>query len=122
MSELVSQHKDDVLLIQFTSQKILSDALIARIGRELLELADEANGKMVLDFQGVTFMSAAMIGKIVLVKKKCDKDKIQLKCCNLAPCIEEVFAIIWRNQHRNFFGIYDSAEEVMRSFRRGWFQ
>ena len=38
MPELVSQHKDDILLVQFTSQKILSDVLIAQIGRELLEL------------------------------------------------------------------------------------
>ena len=93
MPELLSQQKDDVLIVQFTSQKILSDVLIAQIGRELLELADEADGKLLLDFQGVTFMSSAMIGKIVLLNKKCKQNKTTIKLCNIAPSIKEVFEI-----------------------------
>ena len=97
MPELVSQHKDDILIVQFTSQKILSDVLIAQIGRELLELADEANGKMVLDFQGVTFV----------------------KLCNIAPSIMEVFEITRLNK---VFSIFDSVDEALKSFqKKGWF-
>jgi anti-sigma B factor antagonist len=120
MPELVSQHKDDVLLVQFTSQKILSDVLIAQIGRELLELASEANGKLLLDFQGVTFMSSAMIGKIVLLNKKCKADSTDLKLCNIAPSIMEVFEITRLNK---VLKIYDSVEEAMKSFQKkgGWF-
>ncbi|NLF69245.1 MAG: STAS domain-containing protein [Candidatus Anammoximicrobium sp.] len=119
MPELVSQHKDDVLLVQFTSQKILSDVLIAQIGRELLELADQANGKMVLDFQGVTFMSSAMIGKIVLLNKKCKANSTTVKLCNIAPSIMEVFEITRLNK---VFSIYESMEEALKSFqKKGWF-
>ena len=119
MPELVSQHKDDILLVQFTSQKILSDVLIAQIGRELLELADEANGKMVLDFQGVTFMSSAMIGKIVLLNKKCKASNTIAKLCNIAPSIMEVFEITRLNK---VFSIYDSVDEALKSFqKKGWF-
>jgi anti-sigma B factor antagonist len=119
MPELVSQHKDDILLVQFTSQKILSDVLIAQIGRELLELADQANGKMVLDFQGVTFMSSAMIGKIVLLNKKCKANNTTVKLCNIAPSIMEVFEITRLNK---VFSIYDSMDEALKSFqKKGWF-
>lgn len=119
MPELVSQHKDDILLVQFTSQKILSDVLIAQIGRELLELADEANGKMVLDFQGVTFMSSAMIGKIVLLNKKCKAANTIVKLCNIAPSIMEVFEITRLNK---VFSIYESVDEALKSFqKKGWF-
>lgn len=119
MPELVSQHKDDVLLVQFTSQKILSDVLIAQIGRELLELADQANGKMVLDFQGVTFMSSAMIGKIVLLNKKCKANSTTVKLCNIAPSIMEVFEITRLNK---VFSIFDSVDEALKSFqKKGWF-
>ena len=119
MPELVSQHKDDVLIVQFTSQKILSDVLIAQIGRELLELADEANGKMVLDFQGVTFMSSAMIGKIVLLNKKCKANSTIVKLCNIAPSIMEVFEITRLNK---VFSIFDSVDEALKSFqKKGWF-
>lgn len=119
MPELVSQHKDDILLVQFTSQKILSDVLIAQIGRELLEFADQANGKMVLDFQGVTFMSSAMIGKIVLLNKKCKASSTIVKLCNIAPSIMEVFEITRLNK---VFSIYESVDEAVKSFqKKGWF-
>ncbi len=119
MPELLSQHKDDVLVVQFTSQKILSDVLIAQIGRELLELADEANGKMLLDFRGVTFMSSAMIGKIVLLNKKCKKSKTTIKLCNISASIMEVFEITRLNK---IFSIYDSEEDALNAFqKKGWF-
>jgi len=81
MPEVLSQQRDDVLIGQFTSQRILDDMLVAQIGRELLELADRAEGKMLLDFQGVTLMSSAMIGKIVLLNKKCKAGKTDLSVC-----------------------------------------
>jgi anti-sigma B factor antagonist len=119
MPELLSQQKDDVLVVQFTSQKILSDVVIAQIGRELLELADEANDKMLLNFQGVTFMSSAMIGKIVLVNKKCKANKTAVKLCSISPSIMEVFEITRLNK---VFSIYDSEEEALKSFqKKGWF-
>jgi anti-anti-sigma factor len=119
MPELVSQHKDDVLIVQFTSQKILSDVLIAQIGREVLELADQADGKMLLDFQGVTFMSSAMIGKIVLLNKKCKQNKTIIKLCNIAPSIMEVFEITRLNK---VFSIYESIDDSLKAFgKKGWF-
>ena len=62
MPEVLSQRKDDVLIGTFTSQKFLEDTLIAQVRRELLDMADRAEGKMLLDFQGVTFMASSMIG------------------------------------------------------------
>lgn len=120
MPELLSQQKDDVLIVQFTSQKILSDVLIAQIGRELLELADEADGKLLLDFQGVTFMSSAMIGKIVLLNKKCKQNKTTIKLCNIAPSIKEVFEITRLNK---VFSIYESLDDAIAAFGKkgGWF-
>jgi anti-anti-sigma factor len=120
MPELLSQHKDDVLVVQFQSQKILSDVLIAQIGRELLELADQADGKMLLDFRGVSFMSSAMIGKIVLLNKKCKQNKTTIKLCNISPSIMEVFEITRLNK---IFSIYDSEEDALTAFGKkgGWF-
>ena len=93
MPELVSQHKDDVLYVQFTSQKILSDVLIAQIGRELLEFAREATGKLLLDFLGVTFMSSAMCSKLLLLREKCRRLGMSLKLCGLSPSVREIFEI-----------------------------
>jgi anti-anti-sigma regulatory factor len=78
MPELVLVQKHDMLIAQFTAEKILDDVVIVQIGEELLELADQANGKMLLDFQGVAFMSSSMIGHIVVLNKKCEAIKAEV--------------------------------------------
>lgn len=70
MSQLLSQQKDGVLVAQFTCQKLYDDAFIGQIGSELVELADQSEGKMLLDFDGVKFMSASLIGRIVILNRK----------------------------------------------------
>jgi len=112
MPEVLSQQKDDVLIGQFTSQKIFDDKLIAKIRRELLELADRAEGKMLLDFQGVTFMSSSMIGSIVLLNKKC-RGRTEIRMCNISPSIMEVFEITRLDKVLNICG---SVEQALNDF------
>jgi anti-sigma B factor antagonist len=113
MPGLESQQNNDVLVAKFTVQKILDDVLIAEIGQELLELADQAEGKMLLDFQGVTFMSSAMIGKVVQLNKKCKANKAQLKMCNIGPSVMGVFEITRLDK---IFKIYDSVDDAINAF------
>jgi anti-sigma B factor antagonist len=116
MAEIFSQHKDGVLLAKFTAAKIVDDVLIAHIGRELLELADQADGKMVLDFESVQFMSSSMIGKIVLLNKKCKKTQTAIKMCNISSAIMEVFEITRLDK---LFDIYASAENALGALSKG---
>ena len=44
----------------------------------------EAEKKLLLDFTGVSFMSSAMIGKLVLLHKKCKSAEILMKVCNIS--------------------------------------
>jgi anti-sigma B factor antagonist len=114
MPQVLSQQKDDVLVAQFTSRKILDDVLIAEIGRELLELADQAEGKMLLDFQGVTFMSSSMIGRIVMLNKKC-KGTTDLRFCNVSPSVMEVFELTRLDK---LFNICGSVEDALTTLDR----
>lgn len=119
MAELHSQHKDDVLVVQFTTQKILADTTIAQVERELLELVDNAQGKMLLNFDGVIFMSSSMIGKIVKLSKKCGASNTVVKLCSIGPSIKEVFEITRINR---LLSIYETEEEALASFqKKGWF-
>jgi anti-anti-sigma factor len=119
MSHLLTKQKDGVLVVQFTSSKILSETAIAQIGRELLALVDDAEGKMLLNFHGVTFMSSAMIDKIVLLNKKCGSSKTRVKLCSIAPNIKEVFEI---TRLSRLFSIYETESDALASFqKKGWF-
>jgi anti-sigma B factor antagonist len=120
MSSLKSQEIEDVLVVYFTDAKILDEARIQQIGKELMEMSASAtNKKMVLNFQGVQFMSSAMIGKLVLLNKKCKAAEVSLKLCQISPNVLEVFKITRLNK---VFEIHPDEEKALKSFsKKGWF-
>ena len=75
-----------------------------------MNLAEQANGKMLLDCEGVKMMSSAMIGKIVALNKKCRVDKIEPRMCNLPSTVIEVLD---NRRLKTFFKIFDSVEEAL---------
>ena len=122
MSSLRTQMNEDVLVVYFTDAKILDEARIQLIGQELTSSAASAaqNKKMLVNFQGVQFMSSAMIGKLVLLNKKCKTDEVALKMCTISPNVLEVFKITKLNK---VFEIFDTEEKALKAFKGkgGWF-
>jgi anti-sigma B factor antagonist len=120
MSSLRSRDVEDVLVVQFTDAKILDDTRIQQIGKELLDMTAKAqSGKMVLNFDGVSFMSSAMIGKLVLLNKKCKTSNIDLKLCQITANVFEVFKIMRLNK---VFDIHKDEERAVKAFdKKGWF-
>ncbi len=122
MSSLLrSQEIEGTLVVYFNEAKILDEATIQRIGTALVEAADAAGSekRMVLNFRGVNFMSSAMIGKLVLLNKKCKKDGINLKLCEISGNVQEVFKIMKLNK---VFDIYKTEEKALKAFdKKGWF-
>lgn len=122
MSSLKTQEVEEVLVVNFTDAKILDEARIQQIGQELMSCAASASQKkkMLLNFQGVAFMSSAMIGKLVLLNKKCKTDEVTLKMCTISPNVMEVFKITRLNK---VFEIFDDQDKAIKSFSKGkgWF-
>ena len=116
---LKSREHEGILIVSFTESKILDDARIQQLGKELVEKAAHAQGKMVLNFETVSFMSSAMIGKLVLLSKKCKQDSVDLKLTNISPNVAEVFKLMKLNK---IFDIYKDEEKAIKSFdKKGWF-
>lgn len=115
-----SESEEGVLVVRFADAKILDEAKIQQIGRELTAcVANANNGKLLLNFEGVSFMSSAMIGKLVLVHKKCKTADIKMKCCNISPNVMEVFKI---TRLHKVFDIQTDEAKALKSFeKRGWF-
>ena len=121
MSSLRTQETEGVLVVYFNETKILDEAKIQKIGTELIEAAvSAANDKrLLLNFTGVGFMSSAMIGKLVLLNKKCKTDGITLKLSDISGNVSEVFKIMKLNK---IFDIYKTEEKALKSFdKKGWF-
>ncbi|MFV1964529.1 MAG: STAS domain-containing protein [Pirellulaceae bacterium] len=122
MSSLKSQVIEDVVVVCFTDAKILDEARIQQIGKEMAEMAASASTtkKMLVNFQGVQFMSSAMIGKLVLLNKKCKATEIDLKLCQISSNVLEVFKITRLNK---VFEIHADEEKALKAFKKkgGWF-
>jgi anti-anti-sigma factor len=120
MASLDLREVDEVLVVSFTKAKILDETTIEQIGTELMECITKCPaGKIVLNFQGVSFMSSAMIGKLVLFNNKCKAADVKLKLCDISDNVMEVFKITRLNR---VFDIHKSEEKAVASFeKRGWF-
>jgi len=95
VATLLTRNEGDVLLAYFQDVRITDESRINGLGQELMELINSSDHeKIVLNFQNVSFMSSAMIGKLVLFGKQCKTAKIKLRMCNINDNVEEVFSLM----------------------------
>lgn len=104
----------DVSIVNFVDRKILDEANIQELGRELFHLVDEEQRKkLLLNFSNVEFLSSAALGKLITLDKKVKKVGGQLKLSNIRPEIYEVFAITRLNR---LFDIKDDEADALAAF------
>jgi anti-sigma B factor antagonist len=120
MSSVWSQKNGEVLVIYFNDAKILDESRINQIHADLSDMVGRSeHGKIVLNFQNVGFMSSAMIGKLILIHKKCKADKLNVKLSNISANIMEVFKIMKLNK---LFDIHPDEAQAVKAFEKaGWF-
>jgi anti-sigma B factor antagonist len=120
MAAITMQHQGEILIVGFTDSKILDSQRIEQVGKELQEAVPQATSKkLLLNFRGVSFMSSAMITKLVMLNKNCKAQGVGLKFCDVSPNVMEVFKITKLNK---LFDIQGSEEKAIASFdKKGWF-
>ncbi|SRR6056297_534449 len=120
MSATRKEVKDQILVVYFTDGKILDSQRIEQVGKELQNAIPEAeHKKLLLNFRGVSFMSSAMITKLVQLHKNCKSQGIALKFCDVSPNVLEVFRI---TNLKKIFDIQADEEKALASFdKKGWF-
>jgi anti-anti-sigma factor len=120
VSALRTETKEDVLVVYITASKILENAKIQQLGQELGQVAEQNPGaKVVLNFQEVKFMSSAMINNVVNFHRKCQKNDIKLKLCDISDEIMQVFKLMKLNK---LLDLQKNEEKAIASFdKKGWF-
>ncbi|MCA9118561.1 MAG: STAS domain-containing protein [Planctomycetaceae bacterium] len=91
---------DSVVVAGFNSPEIREPDDIQRVGVELMRLVDAASEtkRLLVSFKGIRFMSSAMIGKLVLLNKCAKSKSVELRFCDVAPNVLEVFNITRLNR------------------------
>jgi len=120
MAATTSQMNGEILVVGFTDSKILDNQRIEQVGKELQSVVEQATEKkLLLNFRGVSFMSSAMITKLVMLNKRCKTQGVSLKFCEVSPNVMEVFKITKLNK---LFDIQSEEEKAVTSFdKKGWF-
>ena len=121
MDALISKNVNEVLIVGFGVNKLLDQSDIANVAKALMATATEAekDQKILLSFQGVSFMSSAMLGRLVMFNKKCKQQDVKLKVCSISPEIFEIFKLTKMNK---MFDIYADEKKAIESFdKKGWF-
>ena len=104
----------DVSVVKFLDRKILDEAAIQELGSELFGLVEIDNRKAILlDFDGVEFLSSAALGKLITFDRKLKTAKGRLKMCGISPGILEVFQVTKLNK---VFDIRTDLAEALAAF------
>lgn len=91
---LMVNRQGDVIVASFLHSKLLDETNIHAIGAELLALVDQNKGlKLIIDFNTVTYLSSAVLGKLMAIHKGISATKGILVLCGISPNILEVFKI-----------------------------
>lgn len=120
MAATTQEVKEEVVVVYFSDGKILDSQRIEQVGTELQAAVPQAiHKKLLLNFRGVSFMSSAMISKLVMLNKTCKGAGVQMKFCEVSPNVMEVFKITKLNK---VFDIQPTEEKALASFgKKGWF-
>ncbi len=113
---MLTRSDGEVLLAYFQDVRIIDESRINSLGQELSELINNSeNSKIILNFQNVSFMSSAMIGKLVLFGKKCKTAKVDLRLCNINENVDEVFKLMRLNK---VFAIDKDEETSLKKIKK----
>ncbi len=91
---LVVNRQGDVTIASFIHSKLLDETNIHAIGAELLALVEQNKGlKLIIDFSTVSYLSSAVLGKLMAIHKGINNSKGIFVLCGISSNILEVFKI-----------------------------
>ncbi len=103
--------QNDVAVVRFATSRILDQSNVQELGDEFDSLLEEYKlDKIVLNFDNVSYMSSAVMGKLVSLLKKIQSAGGQLKLCNIEESIFEIFEIM---RFDRMFDICESEDEAV---------
>lgn len=103
--------QNDVAVVRFATSRILDQSNVQQLGEELDALIDQHDmDRIILNFENVSYMSSAVMGKLVSLLKRVQAAGGELKLCSIEDSIYEIFEIM---RFDKMFDIYKSEDEAV---------
>lgn len=106
--------KDDVSVVRLLDDKVIDADRIATLGEELMSLAGNEGGRVLINMDNVRFLSSSAINKLIVLERRISSNGGNLKLSNLSPEVQEVFNI---TQLHSVFDIRPDEEEALTAFQ-----
>ena len=111
---LVVARIGELAVVRFTDTRIVDSANIEEMGEEMFALVENERIKHVLlNFDGVDFLSSAALNKLILMDKKIKEVGGVLRLCELKADIREVFVI---TRLEKVFDIRKTEADALKAF------
>lgn len=109
------QDVQGISVFRFHNARILSDRSVQELGDRFTAFLSSLDGppRVVISFQGVTFLSSAALGKLILLQRKVKERGGELKLCDIHPPNLEVFRVAHLN---DYFMIYPDLNSALGAF------
>lgn len=105
----------DVKIIQLVDVRLFDTLVVNELQDELLELIEKHRPKKLLvNFDGVSHCSTAVINGLLRAKKRLMPLGGQLKLCKMHPTIREAYQLL--NLDGTVFHIHDTEAEAVAAF------
>lgn len=105
----------DVLVAHLIDLRLFDTLIVNELQDELLALIDKEQPKKVLvNFDGVSHCSTAVINGLLRAKKRLMTSGGQIKLCQMHPTIREAYRLL--NLDGTVFHIHDTEAEALTAF------
>jgi anti-sigma B factor antagonist len=107
------EERGGAFIVRFKESDILDQINIQEIGEEMYSIVESTpNVRLIVDFQGVEYLSSTALGKLITLKKKVEAAKGKLRLAAIKPEIMEVFKITRLDT------IFDIKKDVTQALER----
>ncbi len=112
-SSMVLSQFQGVAVANFRTPSIVDPLAVEAINKQLLELVEEqAQKKIVLDFDVVRMMSSQMLGVLISLQKKCREIRGRVILCGVRPEVMKIFQITRLTK------MFEFAENEAQGFKK----
>ena len=103
-----------VAVVYFLDNDLQPEAIVRGAAAQLSGLlTTEGYDKILLNFDGVRFLSSEMIAEVLRLHKKLAQSKGRLKLCGLASGVREIFRV---SKLDKLLEIYDDEKKALARF------
>ncbi len=114
-AKTITRTEDGVQIAYPQTARLIDESQIQEVANELMEIINSIDqDRLLVNFSTVGFMGSAMIGKLIMLDKKCKSLHLDMRLCCLNDNIMEVFRLMKLD---TVFKIYDDESTAVKQFK-----